>query len=309
MHGINSSPTSHLPPTPQDDDEEAFSPDTDDEEEDDDEEEAFVAKPSRRKRAKVEAPSSSPSSTPPPLSKPVEVLGGVLTIENAKTGRSKCRKCMEPIAAGELRIGMQAWIMGRQAVTWQHPCCFMGNLTVAVEATGRGKCKGTGLPLTKGEPKLGMRSHTNTSWLSLGCAAEVLAPVVNAAPAADADAMRVALGGDGASPQLEGLDGLGPAHADAVCAVMRQVGAAGRAEGASGVSDDDSKTDSAASDDDAGDAKPKTGKVAWKWGSQLCYGKLLPKQETKTHCYARTHKGNTKTLAKGKDYWWCVKGE
>ena len=108
--------------------------------------------------------------------------------------------------------------------------------------------------------------------------------MVGAAPAADAATMRLALGGDGATPQIEGLSDLGPADADAVCAVLRQVGAEGA--GAS-ASDDDAKTDSAASDDDAADSKPKTGKVAWKWGSQLCYGKLLPKQETKTHCYAR----------------------
>ena len=42
----------------------------------------------------------------------------LLTIESAKTGRSKCRKCHEPIEMGETRIGMQAWIMGRQAITW-----------------------------------------------------------------------------------------------------------------------------------------------------------------------------------------------
>ena len=35
---------------------------------------------------------------------------------------------------------------------------------------------------------------------------------------------------------------------------------------------------------------------------------ILPGQETKSHCYARTHKGNTKTLAKGKDYWWMIVG-
>lgn len=45
------------------------------------------------------------------------------------------------------------------------------------------------------------------------------------------------------------------------------------------------------------------GKVVWKFGGHKCYGTLLPSKETKTHCYARTHKGNIKTLAKGKDYW------
>ena len=45
------------------------------------------------------------------------------------------------------------------------------------------------------------------------------------------------------------------------------------------------------------------GRVVWKFGSYLCYGKLMPQRETATHCFARTHKGNTKTLAKGKGYW------
>ena len=48
------------------------------------------------------------------------------------------------------------------------------------------------------------------------------------------------------------------------------------------------------------------GRVEWKWGSMTCYGTLLAARETATHCYARTHKGNVKTLAKGKPYWAVV---
>ena len=50
------------------------------------------------------------------------------------------------------------------------------------------------------------------------------------------------------------------------------------------------------------------GRVGWRFGGSVCFGSLLPAQETKSHCYARTHKGNTKTLAKGKDYWWMIVG-
>ena len=46
------------------------------------------------------------------------------------------------------------------------------------------------------------------------------------------------------------------------------------------------------------------GRVCWRFGGSLCYGMLLPKQETLTHCYARTHKGNTKILTKGLTSWW-----
>merc|ERR1711966_381034 len=45
------------------------------------------------------------------------------------------------------------------------------------------------------------------------------------------------------------------------------------------------------------------GRVQWKFGGRSCYGALIPRMETGTHCYARTHKGNIKTLAKGKNYW------
>ena len=50
------------------------------------------------------------------------------------------------------------------------------------------------------------------------------------------------------------------------------------------------------------------GRVGWRFGGSVCFGSLLPAQETKSHCFARTHKGNTKTLAKGKDYWWMIVG-
>ena len=43
--------------------------------------------------------------------------------------------------------------------------------------------------------------------------------------------------------------------------------------------------------------------VAWKFGGRTYYGTLIKSRETKTHCYARTHNGNIKTLTKGKSYW------
>jgi len=54
-----------------------------------------------------------------------------------------------------------------------------------------------------------------------------------------------------------------------------------------------------------GTGKTLEGDVAWKWGNKTCYGTLLPKRETATHCYARTKNDNIKTLRKGKSYWWC----
>ena len=60
---------------------------------------------------------------------------------------------------------MYAWILGRNAITWQKPQCFVDNLIVAKEATGRIVCKKTNKKIEKGALKLGFRSHTATSWV------------------------------------------------------------------------------------------------------------------------------------------------
>ena len=76
-------------------------------------------------------------------SKPTVDVGFVV-VEMAKTGQSRCRKCADPIPKGELRVGLEAWISGRKAVTWQHPPCFLQGLRFAAATTGRSKCKATG---------------------------------------------------------------------------------------------------------------------------------------------------------------------
>ena len=54
----------------------------------------------------------------------------------------------------------------------------------------------------------------------------------------------------------------------------------------------------------ATDSEAPTGvNVSWKFGGRTYYGNLIKSRETKTHCYARTHNGNIKTLTKGKAYW------
>ena len=45
----------------------------------------------------------------------------------------------------------------------------------------------------------------------------------------------------------------------------------------------------------AGVVSKAKGRVCWRFAGCLCYGTLLPAQESDTTCYARTHKGNTKT--------------
>ena len=68
--------------------------------------------------------------------------GGVV-VEAAKTGRSKCRCCMEPIAQGDMRVGMESWMVGRQVVVWQHPKCFLSQIGICQETSTARKCKQT----------------------------------------------------------------------------------------------------------------------------------------------------------------------
>ena len=55
-----------------------------------------------------------------------------------------------------------------------------------------------------------------------------------------------------------------------------------------------------------GDVAKAKGRVCWMFAGKQCYGTLLPARETASMCYARTHKGNVKTLTKGGAYWWMI---
>ena len=113
--------------------------------------------------------------------------------------------------------------MGRQSWTWNHPTCFLSNLTVAVEGTGRGKCKASGKNLEKDCPKIGLRSHTNTAWVGLDCAAEVLAPVFQVA---DVKTLSSSGNSDGDKPMaMDGFVALAPEHAEAVTRVLKEAAA------------------------------------------------------------------------------------
>jgi len=231
---------------------------------------------------------------------PVEVVNtnGLVSLEKAKTGRSKCRKCMKILAQGELRVGMQAWIMGRQAVTWQHPECFGNGIQVAVEETGRGKCKATSQGFSKGEVKLGLTSHTNTIWLKLSAVDAVLPPAL--------------LLTNFDYSKMKGMDSLTDAQRRAVKDTLKMA-TSGKVDTEcealpekQEVPPVEEDTEVQLPQPDEGTKTMTKGRVAWRFGGSICYGSLLPKQETSTHCFARTHKGNTKTLAKGRDYWWLL---
>ena len=56
----------------------------------------------------------------------------------------------------------------------------------------------------------------------------------------------------------------------------------------------------------AGKVTRTAGTVEWKFGVSTFRGALVPKAETEDRCFAKTHNGNLKILAKGKNYWRVV---
>merc|ERR1711865_349401 len=218
-------------------------------------------------------------------------------------GRSKCRSCLEQIEKGEIRVGMEAWIMGRQAITWQHPKCFLHNIKCDEASNARGKCKVTGEPFSAGDVKIGCCSHTATSWVSLASVPMALGKVL-------------LLEKQLKLSELNGFDGLPPAKQSKVAATFlqaRQTTTAAVNKNTDETKKPKKKKEKAEAglsgrkeQPELGQKTGAKGKAAWRFGGHLCFGVLLAGSETKTHCYARTHKGNTKTLAKGKDYWWLL---
>jgi hypothetical protein len=248
---------------------------------------ASIPKPKKEKSAAVK------TSPPPP--------GSCIVVEAAKTGRSKCRKCFEMLNEGELRVGMESWMVGRQVMVWQHPQCFMSGLQVTAEPTGRGKCKQCKEPFEAGEQRLSASAHNTTNHFKLDAAAKLLRPVFAACKGAKVT-------------EIEGFDELKPAERKAfkaaVLAKEAKVEPKKEFEEMK-VEATPSTADVVAANDD-GKQPPKgrvtkaSGKVCWRFAGVLCYGVLLPAQESVSTCYARTHKGKTKTLTKGGASWWMV---
>jgi len=74
---------------------------SDDESDDDDEAERAVKQGNKRQKVKVASAATSDSSQ------------ACITVEAAKTGRSKCRRCLEALPASEARVGMESWMVRR----------------------------------------------------------------------------------------------------------------------------------------------------------------------------------------------------
>ncbi|OEU20304.1 hypothetical protein FRACYDRAFT_236379 [Fragilariopsis cylindrus CCMP1102] len=263
-----------------------------------------------------------------------QIDGDGITIEFAKTGRSTCRKCRTKIDKGQPRVGMMAWIVGRNAMTWQHPICALQNIVVGYERSNqnkKGRCKATNVVFLKDDLKIGIKCHTAKSYYHLDGIRPVLDRIlVSSSNDDNSDGFKLTI------DQVEGNEKLMEDDQEKLKSVLKNLYEEKKKEPVVSESEslsesnDDNDSNSAAKKAVATAAAVVTGKVRhvkqkrqqqqqeqpqvgkksgangrveWKWCGQKCYGTLLPSKETKTHCYARTHKGNIKTLAKGKEYW------
>ena len=101
----------------------------------------------------------------------------LITVEKAKSGRAKCRRCASKIEKGETRVGVKGWIAGRQAIMWQKPDCFSKGMEFAKAKSSRGKCKITGEQFTKGEDQLVFTVHNSRIAIKLSAVGSALEEV------------------------------------------------------------------------------------------------------------------------------------
>lgn len=280
--------------------------DSDSDEEDDDTDYKTIQSSSRI--TKTRSIATTPGSTTPGSKT-------LLTVEHAKTGRAKCRLCRESILKDAPRIGLMTWICGRNCVTWQHPQCFMSRVSVGI-GNNKTKCKVTGEPIESFQVKFGCRSHSTTSWISMEALPNVMLPVLSVMNVADNAANTNTM-----PRNMDGIEKLNEQQRNAMNEILNQTDELFKR------SLEDTKKDTKQNVKVKVEKKEKKvkkvvvkgdvstqpkigiktnakGNCSWKFGAYLCHGSLLASKETKTHCYARTHKGNVKTLKKGGTYWW-----
>jgi hypothetical protein len=113
----------------------------------------------------------------------------LLTVERARSGRSKCVSSQEPIELGELRVGVQAWMGGRTTVCWQRVPSFLENgCAIGYAQNSAASCKSTGLKLPKGDLRLAIRNGpTSRFYVSWEPAIGILRQVLMAAGASASD--------------------------------------------------------------------------------------------------------------------------
>jgi len=167
--------------------------------------------------------------------------------------------------------------------------------------SGRGKCKITSSKFDSNEIKVTCSSHTATVNMCVTAAVKVLEDVLKEDPSYSISTLIATL--DGISEEEEST-----IREAFQCPSKLQV-AMVSPEDTEEDEEDKIKIKTNLTKQDQPVAGVKTGskgQVAWKFGGNICYGILIPKSETETHCYAKTHKGNVKTLTKGLSSWWLL---
>ena len=115
-------------------------------------------------------------------------LMSLVTVAEASSSRSTCRACKTGIDKGALRIGIEAWVAGRQSMTWQHPLCFTSSLVVEVVTKGAtGSCKQTRVKIEKGSIRTTVRSNTAKFYLSVAGVYNLAEAIAQAAGSSDID--------------------------------------------------------------------------------------------------------------------------
>eukprot|EP00935_MAST-01C_sp_MAST-1C-sp1_P001324 g1324.t1 len=103
----------------------------------------------------------------------------MVELQRSVSDRATCRASKQKIPKGVWRVGMQAWIAGRNAMTWSLPLPFLQAIKVEYAKNGRGKSKGNGESFEKGELRIGLTAHTKTDWYRPSEVAKELRPILD----------------------------------------------------------------------------------------------------------------------------------
>merc|ERR1711907_597689 len=179
---------------------------------------------------------------------------------------------------GQYRVGMKAWIVGRNAMTWEHPLCFCKQITCAYDSSGRSKGKLTGATFGKGELKLGTRSHTSTNWYKASALTSILGLI---SPALEGTLVR--------AHDVDGYEDMDQTQQQALSAALEGLSKKKEKKEKKKLKNQDTekgKKPSAQANRRLSDKQPPTGtvsrvsgRVEWRWASLVCSGTLIASRE------------------------------
>ena len=182
--------------------------------------------------------------------------------------------------------------------TWSHLACFTSLITLNRDS-GRGKCKITSSKFDSNEIKVTCSSHTATINMCITAAAKILEDILKEDTAYSISSL------------ISSLDGISAEEESTVREAFKSPGKLKLVTHEEDDEDDEDnniKTNLTKRKEQPalGVKTGAKGQVAWKFAGNTCYGILISRSETETHCFAKTHKGNVKTLTKGLASWWLL---